>query len=99
VASFGRPLRRVEGELDEGCRGGAGREVGVGDQPDAVAPRVRREQVTGGLDVAGDPSESGDALGHRAVGLEDVEASLTDELGELVRLAGELAAGDPHVDV
>ena len=54
--------------------------------------------LAGGDDVAGEPAQPGDALRADAVGLEHVEAARVEELPELVRLTGQLAAGDPDVD-
>ena len=61
VAALGGPPRRVVRKLKEGRASDAGGEVEIGEQPDPVRPRVRREPESPCMDLLGKLARAEDA--------------------------------------
>src|ERR687892_1572975 len=94
VAAGGRPGGRVEGHLDEGAGGDGEREVEVGQQPEAVRPRVRREAAAEQVGQRREPSDAAYPAGEDHVRLDHVYATAHDQVARLEGAAHHLAGGD-----
>ena len=83
------------GKLEEGPAADPGRQVEVGEQPDPVRPRVRREPEALGVHALGELPRPEDPDREHRVGLVDVEGARGEVAVELGRRPRQLAAGDP----
>ena len=93
------PFGWIVGEFQEGCIRDPGRQMGIGQNPDAVGPGVGREDQVMVLRHGADPPQPRDAADQRGVRLQHVECPFDDEVAELVELARHLAPGDADVDL
>ena len=94
IAPRDRPFGRVIRKFDEGRRRRSRRQMQIGHEPDAIAPRVRREHLTACLDGLREPAQPFHAERAGNVRLKHVEAIALQQLIELVALAGHFTAGD-----
>ncbi len=98
VASVHIPYGRIIGKFEERRGTQARREMRVGDDAHAIRPGVRREDEIVLLRHQRDATQTRQAAHQRSVRLQHVEATLDDQIAELIEFPGHLAACDAHVD-
>ena len=96
VAPLRRPSRRVVWVLEIRSAAHAGAHVQVGEQTDAVRPRVRGEPAVAPQRQLGERARARDPEREHDVGLVDVERIGLEREPQLLERARHLTAGDPH---